>query len=339
MPTIKDVAQLANVSPTTVSYVLNGTRYVSPGTEARIRAAIEALDFRPNSLARGLRAKHTMTVGMMVTDISNPFYADIVHGAQEVLSEKHYTLILSNTDEASDRELDALNILRQKKVDGMIAVSTGANAEAFRKASDEHFPIVLVDRKLPDNHLCTVVVDDEHGAYEATQHLLQLGHRRIGIIMGKAGISTTDNRRAGYVAALRDAGLALDPSLMVHGQSTLEGGVAASRTLLDIEPLPTAIFATNNLMTVGLFLALKERNLRCPEDMAVVGFDDVVWLSAFYPTLTTVAQPSYELGKQAAELLLTMMGDKKAYDPRMIILPAKLVIRESCGHAVSSVAP
>lgn len=339
MPTIKDVAQLANVSPTTVSYVLNGTRYVSPGTEARIRAAIETLDFRPNSLARGLRAKRTMTVGMMVTDISNPFYADVVHGAQDVLSEKHYTLILSNTDEASDRELDALNILRQKKVDGLIAVSTGENAEAFRKASDEHFPIVLVDRQLPDNHLCTVVVDDEQGAYQATQHLLRLGHRRIGIIMGKTGISTTDNRRAGYEAALRDAGVALDSSLMVHGQSTLEGGVLASRALLSIKPLPTAIFATNNLMTVGLFLALKEFKLRCPEDVAVVGFDDVVWLSAFKPTLTTVAQPSYELGRQAAELLLLMMTEKNINDPRMIILPAKLVIRESCGHAVSSIAP
>lgn len=339
MPTIKDVAQLANVSPTTVSYVLNGTRYVSPATEARIRAAIEELDFRPDSIARSLRAKRTMTVGMIVSDITNPFYADIVRGAQDVLADRHYTLILSNTDEAPARELESLHTLRQKKVDGLIAVSTGANSEAFHKASESHFPIVLVDRQLPEDRLCTIVVDDELGAYQATQHLIGLGHRRIGIIMGKVGISTTDHRRAGYEKALREAGIPIDPVLMVHGHSTLEGGAAASSVLLRLSPPPTAIFATNNLMTVGLFLAIKEHKLRCPEEIAVVGFDDIIWLSAFRPTLTTVAQPSYELGKQAAELLWDMMEAKKPHDPCVIVLPPTLVIRESCGHAIPSVAP
>ncbi len=344
VPTIKDVAQLAKVSPTTVSYVLNGTRYVSPATEARIRDAIKELDFRPDFVARSLRAKRTLTVGMIVSDITNPFYADIVRGAQDVLSERHYTLILANTDESAQRELETLTLLRQKKVDGMIAVATAANADAFYETAEAGMPIVLVDRRLPNNRLNTVLVDDECAAYQATQHLLHLGHRRIGILLGKMDISTSIDRRAGYEAALHNAGIATDPDLMVEGQSTLEGGVAAGRTLLNLNPLPTAIFATNNLMTVGLFLALKERQLRCPQDIAIVGFDDIVWLSAFNPTLTTVAQPSYGLGKQAAEMLWKMMyeknlQEKKVSDPRMVILPAKLVIRESCGQAKPAVTP
>jgi LacI family transcriptional regulator len=337
MATIKDVAQRANVSPTTVSYVINGNRYVRPATEERIRAAIKELDFQPDSVARSLRAKRTLTVGMIVSDITNPYYADIVRGAQDVLNNRHYSLILTNTDEAPDRELETLALLRQKKVDGLIAVNTGANAEAFYQAANAGLPIILVDRRLPDDRLCTVLVDDDFGAYQATQHLLRLGHRRIGIIMGKAGISTTDQRREGYEAALREAGIAVDPAFMVYGHSTLEGGIAASRTLLSLTPPPTAIFATNNLMTVGLFLTINELRLRCPQDIAVVGFDDIVWLSAFHPTLTTVAQPSNEIGKQAAELLLKRIEEKNVGKPCIMILPTKLVIRESSGQSITPV--
>lgn len=339
MPTIKDVAKRANVSPTTVSYVINGTRFVSPATEERIRAAIKELDFRPNFIARSLRANRTMTVGMIVSDITNPFYADIVRGAQDLLTGKHYSLILSNTDEAPIREFETLNFMRQKKVDGLIAVSTGQNAEAFYETANSGLPIVLVDRGLPGNRLCTILADDEDGAYQATQHLLRLGHRRVGVILGKLSITTTDHRRAGYETAMREAGLAIDPALMVYGHSSLAGGIAASRSLLSLDPPPTAIFATNNLMTVGLFLTFKERQLRCPQDIAVVGFDDIVWLSAFYPALTTIAQPSYEIGQNAAELLLQMMENNKVSDPRTVTLPTKLIIRESCGHAIRAVTP
>ena len=334
MPTIRDVAQRAGVSSTTVSYVLNSTRFVSPGTEARILEAIKELDFQPDQIARSLRAKRTMTVGMIVSDISNPFYADIVRGAEDVLSVKHYSLILCNTDEAPERELATLQLLRQKKVDGLIAVATGSNVESLYEASNSGLPIVLVDRRLPGDRLDTVLVDDEQGAYQATQHLVQLGHRRIGLIAGRVGISTTDHRRAGYEAALCDAGMTPDPDLIQVGHSTVEGGVAAARALLDLTPPPTAVFATNNLMTVGLFVAIKQRHLCCPQDIAVVGFDDMVWLSAFSPSLTTIAQPSYELGKQAAELLWRRMAEKKVGDPHVVVLPAQLVVRESCGQCV-----
>lgn len=334
MPTIRDVAQRAGVSSTTVSYVLNGTRFVSPGTQARILRAIDDLDYKPDHIARSLRAKRTMTVGMIVSDISNPFYADIVRGAEDVLSATGYGLILCNTDEAPNRELAALQLLCQKKVDGLITVATGQNVDALYDASAAGLPIVLVDRRLPGDRLDTVVADDECGAYQATQHLVQRGHRRIGLISGRVGISTTDHRRAGYQAALRDSGMAPAPDLMQVGHSTVEGGVAAANALLDLADPPTGVFATNNLMTVGLFVALKQRRLRCPDDVAVVGFDDMVWLSAFSPSVTTIAQPSYELGKQAAELLWTRVAEKNGSDPRVVVLPAQLVVRESCGHSL-----
>jgi LacI family transcriptional regulator len=338
MPTIRDVAQLAGVSPTTVSYILNGTRYVSPETEARIRTAIKELNYKPDYIARSLRAKRTMTVGMIVSDITNPFYADIVRGAEDALSARHYSLVLCNTDEAPTRELEALNLLHQKKVDGLIAVATGTNAEAFYEILDSGLPIVLVDRCIPGDRLCTILVDDEQGAYEAVELLIQLGHRRIGLIMGKAGISTTDHRRNGYEKALQAAGISIEPDLEQTGHSTIEGGAAAARVLLDLDPPLTAIFATNNLMIVGLFLTIKQRGLRCPEDIAVVGFDDVVWLSAFSPALTTIAQPSYDLGSQAAELLWKMMDEKKAAIPCQVVLPAQLVIRESSGREIKTVS-
>jgi LacI family transcriptional regulator len=326
MPTIKDVAQRAGVSTTTVSYVLNGTRYVSPSTEARILAVIKELDFKPNYIARSLRARRTMTVGMLV------------RGAQDVLSARRYTLMVCNTDENSSVELETLALLREKRVDGLIAVATGENVNAFSEASENGLPIVLVDRYIPGEHLCIVLSDDEPGAYQATQYLIQLGHRRIGVILGKVGISTSVHRRLGYEAALRDAGIEIDPALAQNGHSTVAGGAAAAKILLDLTPPPTAIFATNHLMTLGLFVTLKERTLRCPEDVAVISFDDMVWLSAFSPGLTTVAQPSYAMGKQAAELLWNMMTEKKAGNPCLVMLPTKLVIRESSGQTIVAAA-
>jgi len=337
-PTIKDVALRAGVSPTTVSYVLNKTRFVSPDTEARILSAIQDLDYHPDYIARSLRARRTLTVGMVVSDIANPFYADTVRGAEDVLSGKNYSLILCNTDESPEHELSILQLLRSKKVDGLILVATGQNVDQLYEASGAGLPIVLVDRRLPEDRLDTVVVDDQQGSYQAVCHLLDHGHKRIGMIMSRCGISTTAHRCQGYELALRDHGLTPDPALMVDGHSTFEGGANAASILLDLNPRPTAIFSANNLMTVGLFLTMKQRHLSCPVDMAVVGFDDMVWFSVFTPGLTTVAQPNYDLGKRAAELLWERMTGERNDHPCIVELPARLVIRESCGCGSSKVA-
>jgi LacI family transcriptional regulator len=339
MPTIKDVAQRAGVSSTTVSYVLTGSRFVRPETKARIVSAIEELNYQPDQVARSLRAKRTMTVGMIITDIANPFYADVVRGVEDVLRERDYSLILCNTDEAPERELATLQLLIRKKVDGLIIVATDANAGALRAANLSGLPIVLVDRRLSGDWLDTVLADDRQGAEIAVRHLLGLGHRRIGAIVGRAGISTTDSRRLGYEAALTSFDVAVDPDLILDGQSTVAGGAAAAQTLLELSPRPTAVFAANNLMTLGLFLALRECGLRSPQDVAVVGFDDMIWLSAFAPGVTTVAQPNYELGKVAAELLVDRMAGPPPEAPRVMVLPTRLVVRESCGRQIARPAP
>ncbi len=336
MPTIKDVAQRAGVSPTTVSYVLTGSRFVRPATRARILRVIEELNYQPDYVARSLRAKRTLTVGMIVSDIANPFYADIVRGVEDVLSERHYSLILCNTDEAPERERTALQLLVGKKIDGLIIVATGANIEALAAASQAGLPIILVDRRLPGDWLDTVLVDDRQGAETAVRHLLALGHRRIGAIIGRTGISTTDSRRLGYEAALLARDVPIDPDLIRNGQSTVDGGAAAARALLDLRPRPTAIFTANNLMTLGLFMALKECGLRCPEDVAVAGFDDMIWLSAFAPGVTTIAQPNLNLGKRAAELLMDRLTGCAPESPRIEVLPARLVVRESSGSRLAA---
>ncbi len=335
MPTIKDVAKRAGVSPTTVSYVLTGSRFVSLGTRARILDAIAELNYQPDQIARSLRAKHTMTVGMIVSDITNLFYADIVRGVEDTLRDAHYSLILCNSDEAPERELATLQLLSRKKIDGLILVATGSNVDALRTASLSGLPIVLVDRRLPGDWLDTVLVDDRQAAEIAVRHLLQRGHRRIGAIIGRTGISTTDSRRLGYEAALAEFGVDVDPALIQNGQSTARGGAAAAQTLLALTPRPSAIFTANNLMTAGLFLKIKENNLRCPQDLAVVGFDDTVWLSAFTPGVTTIAQPSYDLGTRAAGLLLGRMSGQPPASPRVIMLPATLIERESCGCQIA----
>ena len=339
MPTIKDVAQRAGVSPTTVSYVLTGSRFVRPATRARIIHAIEELNYQPDHVARSLHAKRTLTVGMIVSDIANPFYADIVRGVEDILRERHYSLILCNTDEAPERERTALQLLVSKRIDGLIIVATGANTEALAAASQSGLPIVLVDRRLPGDWLDTVLVDDCQGAESAVRHLLGLGHRRIGAIIGRTGISTTDSRRLGYEAALLAYGVTVDPDLIRNGQSTVNGGGDAARAFLDLRPRPTAIFAANNLMTLGLFLALKEYGLRCPEDVAVAGFDDMLWLSAFAPGVTTIAQPNYDLGKRAAELLMDRLTGRPPESPRIEVLPTRLVVRESSGRQLAGPTP
>jgi LacI family transcriptional regulator len=272
----------------------------------------------------------------VVSDITNPFFADVVRGAEDFFSEKNYSLILCNTDESPENELANLIMLRKKKVDGLIIVATGQNVQQLVETNNGGLPIVLVDRRLPEDCMDTVIVDDENGAYIAVNHLLEHGHTRIGMITPRGGLSTTHHRCLGYEKALRKFGVTPDPALMIDGNSTIEGGTAAALALLDMKPRPTAIFSANNLMSIGLYLAIRQRNLVCPKDVAIVGFDDVVWFSVFSPSLTTIYQPSYELGKRAAQLLCDRIcGGTSAAAPSIVELPSRLVIRESCGCGAS----
>ncbi len=328
--TIRDVAELAGVSPTTVSHVINKSRFVSPDTKARVFEAMRELSYQPNAIARSLRMKTSNTIGLIISDISNPFFTNLVRGVEDVANSRGKNLILCNTDEKTDKEEMYLRILRQKQVDGIIMAPTSGSSKFLQQLLESGFPLVFIDRLLDGIDVPTVTVNNGEASCDAVRHLTGLGHTAIGIVTGMRGISSTAERMKGYERALSESGIAVDEQLVVEGRSRVEGGYDATVRLLGLKPRPTAIFATNNLMTIGVMRAVRDCGLRCPEDISVVGFDDFDWASAFHPFLTTVAQPVYEIGTTAVELLFKRMGAKRIQvDPERVVLKAKLVVRES----------
>jgi len=308
MATIKDVAKKAGVSVATVSYVINGTRNVAPETAARVRAAMEELSYHPNAVAQSLRTRTTHVIGAVISDISNPFFATLIRGAEDCARENGYSLLICNTSEKLENELVYLQLLSRKRVDGMIIAPTGKNDGLIKDLIERGMQIVFIDRKVEGVAAPAVLSENEEGAYQATRYLIEQGHRKIGIVLGLPHVSTTTERLHGYERALAEAGIAADPSLIVYGHSQVEGARKASVTLLDRADRPSAVFATNNLMTIGLMMAIHDLDLRCPQDVSVIGFDDFDWAAAFNPPLTTVAQDPYLIGERAVEILFANLN-------------------------------
>ena len=308
MATIKDVAKRAGVSVATVSYVINGTRNVAPETAARVRAAMEELSYHPNAVAQSLRTRTTHVIGAVISDISNPFFATLIRGAEDCARENGYSLLICNTSEKLENELVYLQLLSRKRVDGMIIAPTGKNDGLIKDLIERGMQIVFIDRKVEGVAAPAVLSENEEGAYQATRYLIEQGHRKIGIVLGLPHVSTTTERLHGYERALAEAGIAADPSLIVYGHSQVEGARKASVTLLDRADRPSAVFATNNLMTIGLMMAIHDLELRCPQDVSVIGFDDFDWAAAFNPPLTTVAQDPYLIGERAVEILFANLN-------------------------------
>jgi LacI family transcriptional regulator len=333
MATVHDVARRAGVSTSTVSHVVNGTRFVSDELRERVLAAMRELDYTPNAAARMLSLKRSRTIGLIVSDIRNPFFASVARGVEDVAQELGYTLVLCNSDENAEREAACLTALESRAVDGVLLASAGVADEHLSRLVRAGYPIVLVDRDLPELGTPAVLLDNEGAAYNAVRHLIAGGHRRIAMLSGRASISTTTERVAGYRRALREAGLAVDERLIVSGASTSEGGAAAATIVLDVDPPPSAIFSGNNLMSIGALQAIANRGLAVPDDIALVGFDDFPypWSDAFRPHLTTVAQPTYELGRRAAEILVAHLRGSSSNHPERVVLEGKLVVRESSG--------
>jgi len=332
-PTVRDVARRAGVSTSTISHVLNRTRFVSDELRERVFAAMRELNYAPNAAARMLTLKRSNTIGLIVSDIRNPFFASVARGVEDVSQEHGYTVVLCNSDEDVVRESACLRALQTRQVDGVLLASAGVSDEHLSLLVEAGFPIVLVDRELPHLALPAVLLDNEGAAYGAVRHLIMRGHRRIAMISGRPSISTTVERVAGYRRALREASLKLDHRLMVSGDSTSEGGMKATQAILDLHPRPTAIFTGNNLMSIGALHAIGGRGLAVPDDIALVGFDDFPfpWSDAFRPHLTTVAQPTYELGRRAAEMLVERLKAPKTHNSERVVLDGNLVIRESSG--------
>ncbi|MGH9804077.1 MAG: LacI family DNA-binding transcriptional regulator [Candidatus Acidiferrales bacterium] len=330
MATIYDVAKRASVSVATVSAVVNSSAYVSPELRQRVDAAIAELSYNPNLLARSLAQKKSFSLGVLIPDITNPFYPEVVRGAEDKAKQDGYTILLGNSDNRRDKEELYLNLFLSKRVDGimMFKASEDMSDALLAKLKGNSIPIVLVGRRYSRLETDCVVADDEAGARAAVRHLIRLGHRRVGIITGFRGVSTTEGRLEGYRKALAAHRIPFDPALVVEGDYGTESGYRGSLRLL--EQKPTAIFSTNYLMTVGLMQALEKKGLRCPKDIAVVSYDDFLWTNFFRPKLTCIEQPKYQLGYQAMTLLLGRLNGKHKR-VQTVVLKNRLRVRESCG--------
>jgi len=337
MATMNDVAQKAGVSSATVSHVINNSRVVSDETREKVLAAIRALHYRRDGVARSLRRSQTNSIGLMISDIANPFFPDVVRGAEDIARSQGYNVILCNTDEDAEKERLYLDVLLEKRVDGIVMTPTGGNQEYIQELLFSGIPITFVDRWIPGIDVDAALVDNEQAACEAVTHLIKLGHRRIAVVDAQLASSAIAERLEGYRRALADAGIPFDRRLIVISRSDIDAGFTVASKLLTLSPRPTAVFGTNNLVTLGVMQAIVRQGLRCPEDVAVVGFDDFPWASAFHPALTTVAQPSYALGRTATGLLMRCIARRQTQPTEEAparhteVLHARLVVRESCG--------
>jgi LacI family transcriptional regulator len=335
MVTIRDVAKLADVSPITVSRVMNNARGVNPTTRERVQKAIKALDYVPNTLAKSLRSKKTHTIALVVSDITNPFWTTIARGVEDSAAQAGLHVVLCNTDENPDREANYINILLQQRVDGIIIAPTTNDRRRLYALKRQKVPCVVIDRKVPGFKADTVLSNNQGGAYQLTRHLLGLGHRRIAMITGPTFVSTTEDRVEGYRQALRERGIHEEQHLVKASDFKQEGGYQSVKALLATEPRPTAIFAANNFMAIGALSALREAGLRVPQDMALVCFDDIPQASLIYPFLTVSAQCAYDMGAMSAQLLIERVNGSKRRKVREIELETKLIVRESCGQGLS----
>lgn len=334
--TIKDVAAHAGVSVATVSAVINSNKYVSPDLAQRVHESITALGYKRNSLAQGLKKQTSHTIGLIISDITNPFFTSVVRGVEDVANAQDYSLILGNTDEDLKKEMSYMRLLESKRADGLIVAVTLGNHEYLRSWPAQRLPLVSIDRLPSELSIDAVLVDNVAGARQAVEHLITLGHERIGIVTGLSGITTTEERLTGYQQALEAHGMLLDPALIAEGNSRIDGGERAALQLLTQEAArPTALFVTNGLMVIGALQAINRVGLRCPQDIALVGFDDFEWAAVMHPRLTTVCQPTYEIGQKAAQLLFERL-EKRDAAPQVVRLQPQLIIRESCGAALKS---
>lgn len=331
--TIKDVAARAGVSVATASRAISGRGYVSARTRTRVLQVVQELGYKPSAAARSLKLQRTNTIGLMIADVVNPFYSYLADGVLDCARRLGYHVILCATDEEPAMEREYLEVLMEKRVDGIIAVPTGQNLRLWREAIDLGTELVLVDREVPGLSETTIVlVDNVKGAYEATTHLIRLGHQRIGIICGPTSTTTGEGRLKGYCDAFTQARLPVDQDLVQVGTFKRESGFQAAQRLLSMEVPPTAIFAANNVLGEATMFAIREYGLAIPDDISLVIFDDVPWTSLTSPKVTVVAQPTHSLGFLSMELLVQRLekADKAQRAPLKTVLQPEFIVRESC---------
>jgi len=338
MPTIHDVAKKAGVAPITVSRVINNSGYVSDKLRQKVNDAIDELGYMPNVLARSLKSKRTNTLALVLTDITNPYFNILARGVEDAASDAGFTVIICNTDESQDQEDKYIHLLLQKQVDGILLVPADVASESINLIRKQNTSVVVVDRRIDHVQVDTVRGDSEGGAYTLTNYLINLGHQRITLLSGPPKVSTSVDRVRGYQRAMRENGL--DAFMdFYYGAYTQESGKAITLNLFAKKSPPTAIFGGNNLISIGALAALWEMKINVPDEVAVASFDDIPESLTFNPFLTVIAQPPYEIGEQATELLISRIkcGTERPEEVQEVIFPVELIVRESSGGRVNPV--
>jgi LacI family transcriptional regulator len=338
MTNIKDVAEKAGVSITTVSHVINKTRYVSDDLCSRVYDAMETLNYRPNTLARSLRSGRSRTIGLVIPDISNLFFAEISRKIEDKGFEYGYSVILCNTDDDREKEKRYIDVLLEKQVDGIIFISAGTEKQNIFKQLEMDIPIVVADRDIPSLTSDVVLIDNHEGGYDATHYLITLNHKRIACITGPSLTTPSALRVEGYKHALKDAGIPIDESLIRQGDFRYESGEICMRDLLNNPEPPTAVFVCNDMMALGAIRAIQEYGKKIPEQISLVGFDNIPLSKTAYPALTTMAQPIGDMAEMAVDLLVDRIQIKQKLkrnheiepDFKRMVLKAHLIERESC---------
>lgn len=328
MATMKQVAERAGVSTSTVSHVINNTRTVSADVRERVLAIIAETRYIPSAVARSLKNDRTHTIGMMVPNSSNPYFAELIQGIEDAAFKLSYNIILCNAYDDPRKQAAYLRVLLEKRIDGLILVASGADAALAELLRTSSVPMVLVDREVAGVEADFIESNHEDGGYRATRYLIGLGHQQIGCVSGPEDLQPSRDRVAGYRRALREAGLRFRPDYLVHSDFTSEGGFNAFGQLLGLSTPPTAIFASNDLMAIGGICAAAEAKVRVPADLSVIGYDDIALASYSTPRLTTMAQPKYDMGQMITHLLLERIAGHHL-PLRRELLQTTLVERQS----------
>lgn len=329
---LKDVAKRAGVSPTAVSLVLNQTSNsrISQKTREKILQAAQELGYQSSKVTQSIPQTIPPTIALVITDITNPFFTELAAIIEDVASRYGYNILLCNTQESTTKESEYLEVLRRRRIDGLLIAPAEDQNKHLQEFLKKNIPVVFVDRCLETTEASVVLIDNVQGAYLAVEYLLRLGHRRIGLIKGREHVTTGKERLQGYLEALKEYHVKVDDRLICDGQFTIEGGQRATAELLGLSPPPSAIFSTGGVMTIGVLMELKKQGVNIPHDLSLVSFDDEIWTQLFEPPLTVVSQPVYEIGREATQLLIQLIQGWGQGKSQKIVLQPELIIRQSC---------
>lgn len=329
MATIKDVARMAGVSTTTVSHVINKTRFVAEATQKKVLAAVDELNYAPSAVARSLKCNTTRTIGMLVTKSTNPFFAEVVHGVEEHCYGQGYTLILCNTEGNLDKQRDYLRMLAEKRVDGLLVMCSDLDEkllELLERKKD--LPMVIMDWGPESPHTDKIQDNAELGGYVATKYFIEHGHTKIGCLSGHSDKSTCQERLKGFYKAMGEAQLSVNEDWLLEGDFECESAVIAANKFIEMKERPTAIFCFNDIMAMALISTFEQAGIRVPDDISIIGYDNIDLAPYFSPPLTTIHQPKRRLGKTAIEILMERVKDKE-HERRIFEMAPELVVRKS----------